>query len=80
MIARKPKGKSPAKVNVDRLIRKGGTSSRAGRGTTKAVPVLLKIPAGILETVDELVGRRKLRTYRSTWLLEAIVEKIEREE
>ena len=79
MIARKPKAKGkPSPKEVERLIRKGGASAKPEASGSTAV--LLKIPAATLEAVDELVARRKVRTYRSTWLMEAIVEKVEREQ
>ncbi len=41
--------------------------------------VSLRIPADILERVDAAVQNRRIRIPRHTWLLEALVEKLERE-
>jgi hypothetical protein len=81
-IARKPKGKTP--VDVDELINKGGTPAAvpavAGNGNGgREVPVKLRIREGTLRRIDELVAARPVRTARHSWLMEAVVEKLERE-
>ncbi len=48
----------------------------ASRGVRQ---VSLRIPAEILERVDAAVQNRRVRIPRHTWLLEALVEKLERE-
>lgn len=84
-ISRKPKQSSGAatkRVDVDALINKGGSvSGRNGaQGKEKdAVPVILRVPEDILERVDSSVQARRIKTPRHTWLLEAILEKLERE-
>jgi ribosomal protein S25 len=84
-ISRKPKQSSGAaskRVDVDALISKGGSvgSKNGGQGKEKdAVPVILRVPEDILERVDSSVQARRIKTPRHTWLLEAILEKLERE-
>jgi len=71
----KPAGKG--KVDVDALIRKGGSSANGDIRAT--VPLKLRVPAPMLRQVDEIVAARKVPTPRHSWLLEAIHEKIERD-
>lgn len=86
-ITRKPaKPVEPAPVDVEALIRKGG--SVAGEGDAggkaarpgKAASVILRVPADVMERVDRAVQARRIKTPRHTWLLEAIMEKLDREQ
>jgi hypothetical protein len=81
-ITRKPRQSSGAgkQVDVDALIGKGGSVARKNGGQGKdAVPVILRVPEDILRRVDESVQARRIKTPRHTWLLEAVLEKLERE-
>jgi hypothetical protein len=83
-ISRKPKQSSSAAktVDVDALINKGGSVGGRNGGQAKekeTVPVILRVPEDILERVDSSVQARRIKTPRHTWLLEAILEKLERE-
>jgi hypothetical protein len=82
-ISRKPKQSSRAagkSVDVDALIRKGGSVAGKNGGQEKGtVPVILRVPEEILERVDASVQARRIKTPRHTWLLEAVLEKLERE-
>lgn len=84
-VTRKPKASPvPEAVDVDALIRKGGSvagetgeaEQAKGAGTAS---VILRIPADIIERVDQAVQARRIKTPRHTWLLEAILEKLDRE-
>jgi hypothetical protein len=85
-VTRKPTKKAePQAVDVEALIRKGG--SVAGEAETgnqsqpgKAVSVILRIPADVMGRVDQAVQARRIKTPRHTWLLEAIMEKLDREQ
>jgi hypothetical protein len=85
-IARKPVRPAAAAVNVETLIRRGGSPSGDNgdarpkdHGAKGATPVILRIPHGMLRDLDAAVNARGTRTTRTTWLLEAITEKLERE-
>jgi hypothetical protein len=82
-ITRKPRQSSGATgkhVDVDALIRKGGSVAGKNGGQEKGtVPVILRVPEDILEKVDASVQARRIKTPRHTWLLEAVLEKLERE-
>jgi hypothetical protein len=82
-ITRKPKQSSNAAgkhVDVDALIKKGGSVAGKNGGQERdAVPVILRVPEDILEKVDASVQARRIKTPRHTWLLEAVLEKLERE-
>ena len=82
-ISRKPRPSAPTGegVDIDALIHKGG--SVAGEGTStgrqKLMPVMLRLPPAMLEKVDTAVQARVVPTPRTTWIMEAIAEKLERE-
>jgi hypothetical protein len=82
-ITRKPKqssGTAGKHVDVDALIRKGGSvAGKNGEQEKGTVPVILRVPEDILEKVDASVQARRIKTPRHTWLLEAVLEKLERE-
>ncbi len=82
-ISRKPKqssGTVAKRVDVDALINKGGSvGGKNGGQETGTVPVILRVPEDILGKVDASVQARRIKTPRHTWLLEAVLEKLERE-
>jgi hypothetical protein len=85
-ITRKPKAHAPENtgVDVDALIRKGGSvagqDNRPPAKAGKPSPVILRIPTHLLERIERARESRAVRIPRHTWLLEAIVEKLDREE
>lgn len=81
-ISRRPKQSSSAAANhvdVDALIKKGGSVAGKNGAEKSIVPVILRVPEDILEKVDASVQARRIKTPRHTWLLEAVLEKLERE-
>jgi hypothetical protein len=82
-ITRKPRQSSSVAtkhVDVDALISKGGSvAGKDGSQEKDAVPVILRVPEDILKKVDASVQARRIKTPRHTWLLEAVLEKLERE-
>ena len=81
-ISRKPKPADQGTVDIEALIHKGGSVAGQGASASKAkvAPVILRIPSQMLDRVDAAVQARAVPTPRTTWILEAIVEKLEREE
>jgi len=82
-ISRKPRqsaGAAAKHVDVDALINKGGSvGGKNGAQERDTVPVILRVPEDILQKVDASVQGRRIKTPRHTWLLEAVLEKLERE-
>ena len=82
-ISRKPKptASENAAVDIDALIHKGGSvaGEAASSGRQKLVPVMLRLPPPMLKKVDAAVHARVVPTPRTTWIMEAIAEKLERE-
>ena len=72
-LSRKPKRQEAAEAAVQAVIGKGGTPAGAQGGIRK---VLLRIPAEMLDRVDEAAAGRAVPTSRTTWLLEAVHEKL----
>jgi hypothetical protein len=77
-IARKPNRAAPA-VDVDALIQRGGTPGKTAGDEARTTPILLRLPAGLLERLDAALKDRPIRQPRHTWILEAIYEKLTRE-
>jgi len=80
-IARKPKTPGTlSEAEIKTIIHKGGSvASERARGAEKSTALLLRIPPNILGQVDSAVKARQLKTPRHTWILEAILEKLNRE-
>jgi hypothetical protein len=85
-ISRRPKPTlvmpAPA-VDVDALINKGGSVARSvaePASISKPAPVVLRMPPGVLARIDRAVEARRVKVPRHTWLMEAVIEKLEREE
>ncbi len=86
-IARKPKSSETQaeEQSINALINKGGSvaedmeddSSNAKQTGDK--PILIRIPAEAVKKIDEIVGAKKIKTPRHTWLLEAVFEKLEKD-
>ncbi|MCY7284837.1 MAG: hypothetical protein LH679_15720 [Cyanobacteria bacterium CAN_BIN43] len=83
-ISRKPKPKT-----IDEFINEGGSAPIAEVAIALAVPaplstieqpVKLRVPADLLAQVDAAVKSRRPSPSRHQWILEAIYEKLEREE
>jgi hypothetical protein len=83
-ITRKPApARTTASVDVEDLINRGGS---APTRTTEppvepeqVVPVILRLPATMLKSIDQAVKSRPVRIPRHTWLLEAVHEKLSRD-
>ena len=81
-VSRKPKEETTQQVSdkaLEEYLRKGGSTPQTQPVPVKDVRFSLTIPAAICEELDTLRDSRRLKTSRHKWVLEAIVEKIERE-
>jgi hypothetical protein len=86
-ITRKPQppisGDEPPKVDIDYLISKGGSvptqQPPASGDKSKVTSVILRIPGEIGQRLEQALQARPVRLPRHTWILEAIVEKLDRE-
>lgn len=82
-IAKKPKSKkSKSEAEVNALIEKGGSAAVSEKNKTKKdiIPVTLRLPSEFESRIEMVLQNRALKTPRHTWILEAIIEKLEREE
>ena len=55
------------------------TVAKKTKNLSKAVSVVLRLPAEVLSQIDQVVDSRRIRIPRHTWLLEAVLEKLDRE-
>ncbi len=70
-------------VDVEALIRKGGSvagDTPSLKKTDKPTSVILRIPADVIVKIEQSVLARRLKIPRHTWLLEAVMEKLDRED
>lgn len=85
-MALSPKLKTKVNINEETLIRKGGSSG--AESLEEVYPqdeqaikrVSLRIPAKYLESVDNALTSRLGNVSRNTWIIEAIAEKLGKEE
>jgi len=83
-ITRKPRGAATpgTGVDVEALISRGGSPTGGAAEDAKGtvVPVVLRLPQTMLDQIEAALKRRPFKTPRHTWILEAIHEKLSREE
>lgn len=82
-VTRKPKAKTAAsEAQITALIDKGGSSTHDNTTqapATRHMAVSLRIPVPLAQRLDAFLQDRLIRVPRQTWILEAIVEKLDRE-
>jgi hypothetical protein len=60
------------------MNRKSAHAQQKRRLALQRVPVTIRLPQEIVAQIDEVLGRRAVPLSRNNWLLEAAVEKLER--
>ena len=82
-VSRKPAGETNGSENSEALqtyIQGGGSTPKAERTpASQEIRQSVSIPVRICEDLDTLRSSRLIKTSRSRWILEAVVEKIERD-
>ena len=77
-ISRKP---STEESKIKSVIERGGkTAASDDSGQAQKVTLQLRLKKITIDKIDELLSLRPVRVPRHTWFLEAIVEKIAREQ
>jgi len=84
-MALSPRLKTRGNINEEELIRKGGSSGQEAHipcesSDMEVKRVNLRIPSKYLERIDRLLTNRLGNVSRNTWMIEAIVEKLGKEE
>ena len=84
-ISKKPKAKADtSEAEVQALISKGGSPASSSQdkksGKKDIVPVTLRLPAELTRRIEVVLQKRAFKIPRHTWLLEAVIEKLSREE
>ena len=78
-IARKPKGKAQAsETEIAALIDRGGGTAPREIARPENLAVALRIPGPLAERLTRALKDDMTRIPRHTWILQAIVEKLER--
>ena len=79
-IARKPKGNAQAsEAQIAALIDKGGSAADQTVAAPNNLAVALRIPEPLAERLTQALKDDMTRIPRHTWILQAIVEKLDRE-
>ncbi len=83
-IARKPKSQdsTASSVDVEALIAKGGSVAQAREASTgekTLTSFTLRVPGDILTTLDEHIKAAPYKVPRQQWILEAIMQRLDRE-
>jgi uncharacterized membrane protein len=77
-IAKKPtQDEETSESEINAVISKGGSVAKQGKAGNQKI--LIRIPNNLLDRVDTDLTARPLKTPRNTWILEAILEKLERQ-
>lgn len=83
-ISKKPTAKKDrSESEVQALIHKGGSpasSATKNKDKRDIIPVTLRLPSELSNRIEAILQRRAFKLPRHTWLLEAVIEKLEREE
>jgi uncharacterized membrane protein len=75
-IAKKPiQDEETSESQINAVISKGGSIAKQDKAENQKI--LIRIPNGLLDRVDTDLTTRPLKTPRNTWILEAILEKLE---
>jgi hypothetical protein len=77
-ITKKPiQNEESSESEINAVISKGGSVAKT-KQNTGSEKILLRIPNDLLNRVETALTARPLKTPRNTWILEAILEKLER--
>ena len=74
-----PEGPLQDDPAFQQYLRKGGSAAKPQQETPKDVRFTLHIPGPLCQDLDQLRETRPLKISRHQWVLEAILEKIQRE-
>jgi len=74
------KASKPTDEEINRLINKGGDVPSAKKKKHGKFHINLGVPIDILEKIDECIENKRPRKSRSFWILEAMCDKLDREE
>ena len=71
--------RKPKSSDLDTFIQEGGAAPKT-QDTSKEVQVItLRVPTKMLADVDQAVSNKPIKISRHQWLLEAVLEKLNRE-
>lgn len=78
-IAKKPiQEEEVSEREINAVIDKGGSVAKK-KSNKNVEKILIRIPTELLSKVENALTTRPLKTPRNTWILEAILEKLEKE-
>lgn len=74
--------RKPTKPNVDSFIDKGlkATPAKKESNDSEISRLQLRLPKSKVQQIDEALEKKRVKVSRHHWILEAIEEKLEREE
>ncbi len=71
--------RNAAKKTAKTLPKAGTAVGKRSTAAREVIPVNLRIEPATLEQINASVQRRRVRTSRHTWIMEAVIEKLDRE-
>jgi hypothetical protein len=74
-----PQGALQDDPAFEQYLLKGGSAAKSQQETPKDVRFTLQIPGPLCQDLDQLREARPIKISRHQWVLEAILEKIQRE-
>jgi hypothetical protein len=74
-----PQGPLQDDPAFQQYLQKGGSAAKSQQETPKDVRFTLQIPGPMCQDLDQLRQARPIKISRHQWVLEAILEKIQRE-
>jgi hypothetical protein len=77
-IRAKPKQQSSEERRIDALIEKGGTVATS-EDEAKLMSVQLRLMPDLIQRIDRIRKRRMVPPSRHAWILEALLEKLEKD-
>ncbi|MEB3703234.1 hypothetical protein Bealeia1_02016 (plasmid) [Candidatus Bealeia paramacronuclearis] len=83
-IVGKPEKKSASEKDIFDLINRGGSVSTQAKSSAdlelKEKQLSLRVPLPLIDKIATSIKKRTIRIPRHTWILEAIIEKLSKEE
>ena len=78
-ITRAPKSKA-SEARIQSLIEKGGQPARQEHTARRPLAVALRIPGPLAVRLDTFLREKTIPVPRHTWILQAVLEKLDREQ
>lgn len=76
----RPSDSGNSDPDIDSFIDAGGSAPDEGSDTDEVKTFSTRFPEGLVNLIDEAIDSKMVNQSRNQWLMEAAVEKLEREQ